>query len=642
MKGVRDAEIASSSLGLNTRNVKIMAFGLSAVFAGIAGAIYTPLIMFIAPSNFPFSDSILALFAVILGGTGATLGPLLGSFVTVMLPELLSELAQYRLLFFGALMLAVLLIAPSGVSGLLARLLPKSLPVFDEPDADTASRWLSNAVAAQDLTVKQVCIAFGGLQAVDNVSFVARSGNILSVIGPNGAGKTTVLNMVSGFYKPDTGEVCIQGCDIAGQPAHSVSQRGIARTYQTTRLYEKLTVLENVFSGLQHGKLGKPFESLDTQSRTQLAIGLLRYSGYRGNPDVLAGSLPHVDRRFVEIARALAAAPSVLLLDEPAAGLMRADKEQLALTLKDIASLGISVLLVEHDMTLVMGISDDILVLDAGKPIAFGVPEAVRQNPQVLAAYLGNADFSAPARATTLPTDAETLMSIRHLSAGYGAAPVLHKVSFDILQGELIAILGANGAGKSTLMSTLSGMLRISSGEIILKNQPVQNLPAHDMVAHGLVLVPEGRQVFPELSVLQNIKLGAYKRKDSVAQAELEGILNRFPRLKDRLHNRAGLLSGGEQQMLAIARGLMAKPDILLLDEPSLGLAPSMVAELYLILARLRDDGVTILLVDQVATLALDIADRAYVMEQGAIVAQGSSESIRQDKMLASAYLGAA
>jgi len=640
MKGVRDAEIASASLGLNTVRTKIIAFGISAFFAGIAGAIYTPLIMFIAPSNFPFSQSILALFSVILGGTGATIGPLIGAFITVMLPELLANLAQYRLLFFGALMLAVLLMAPSGVAGLLGTLFkPRKIPRSD-PDTRLAPDWLKNQLSAQRLEVSHLSIAFGGVKAVQDVSFTASSNQILSIIGPNGAGKTSVLNMVSGFYKPDNGTVRVGNTDIAGQPAYIASRHRIARTYQTTRLYEKMTVLENVFSGLQHGKLGSPFQALASRSSTQLAIGLLRLSGYHGDPDLLAGNLPHVDRRFVEIARALATAPGVILLDEPAAGLMRADKDQLALTLKEIASLGISVVLVEHDMTLVMGVSDNILVLDTGKPIAFGTPDAVRKDEKVLAAYLGNTDFSAPSRQTPLQTGSKNLLTVSNLKAGYGAASVLHDLSLEINEGELVAILGANGAGKSTLMSALSGLLKTDGGEISLNSKKIHNLPSHDIVGHGLVLVPEGRQVFPELTVLQNIRLGAYKRRGNVEESEVEHLLVRFPRLRDRLHSQAGLLSGGEQQMLAIARGLMAKPAVLLLDEPSLGLSPAMVTELYLILSSLRDEGVTILLVDQIATLALDIADRAYVIEQGTIVAQGSSEEIRLDKKLASAYLG--
>lgn len=640
MKGIRDAEIASTSLGCNPAQVKTIAFGVSAMLAGIAGAIYTPLIMFIAPSNFPFSQSILFLFSVILGGVGATLGPLFGAVITVMLPELLSALAQYRLLFFGALMLAVLLVAPSGLTGLLAQVITFRPRQHDEPDTTIARNWLLSNVQSQVLKVENLSIAFGGVKAVKDVDFKAEPLRVLSLIGPNGAGKTTVLNMISGFYQPDTGLVSIGGEDITAQSAHQASRAGVARTYQTTRLFEKMSVLDNIMFGLQKGRMGAPFANLKSPHRIALSISLLRIAGYKGDAAVVAGDLPHVDRRFVELARALATAPSVMLLDEPAAGLMRSDKDALSITIRDIAALGIAVVLVEHDMTLVMDVSDDVLVLDGGVPIAFGDPDSIRHDEHVIAAYLGDAGFSAPRRCSQNVIAGKELLTVDQVTAGYGAASVLKNVSLNIQAGELVAILGANGAGKSTLMSALSGLLKIESGQIMLNGRAIQNQPSHHVVSQGLILVPEGRQVFPELTVMQNIKLGAYKRAGRVDDSEIERLLSRFPRLRLRLDSLAGLLSGGEQQMLAIARGLMGEPSVLLLDEPSLGLSPAMVAELYLLLAQLRDDGVTILLVDQMATLALDIADRAYVIEQGNVVAEGLSDDIRRSGGLADAYLG--
>ncbi|MFK7859361.1 MAG: ATP-binding cassette domain-containing protein [Granulosicoccus sp.] len=640
MKGVRDAEIASASLGYHPDRVKTIAFGVSALLTGLAGAIYTPLIMFIAPSNFPFSQSILFLFSVILGGVATTLGPLFGAIITVMLPEWLSGLAQYRLLFFGGLMLAVLLIAPSGVTGLLSRMLPVKPRCFQEPNESLATDWLRRTVQPQALDASGLSISFGGIKAVNGVSFSVSSGKVLSIIGPNGAGKTTVLNIVSSFYKADAGSVIINQVDTAAKTAHEASRAGIARTYQTTRLYENMSVLENVLSGLQKGRLGHPFSRLDSPVQTALAIGLLRFSGYTGEPAVSAGSLPHVDRRFVEVARALATAPSVILLDEPAAGLMRTDKDALSYTIKKIADVGIAVVLVEHDMTLVMDISDEVLVLDGGEPIALGRPESVRQNASVIAAYLGDVGFSAPGRASPYTVSSSQLLHAEQLTAGYGAAPVLKQVTLEVKTGELVAILGANGAGKSTLMSVLTGLTTVESGCIRLRGEEIQQLAPHEIVNRGLVLVPEGRQVFPELTVRQNIRLGAYSRANAIDDSEVARLISRFPRLENRLDSQAGLLSGGEQQMMAIARGLMARPAVLLMDEPSLGLSPSMISELYLILAQLRDEGVTILLVDQMAHMALDVADRAYVLEQGRVVAEGTCEEIRKNGVLTDAYLG--
>ena len=223
----------------------------------------------------------------------------------------------------------------------------------------------------------------------------------------------------------------------------------------------------------------------------------------------------------------------------------------------------------------------------------------------------------------------------------YGAAPVVQGVSLVVNPGELIAILGANGAGKSSILQAIAGLHPASRGSVVFNNESIENLDASRIAGKGLALVPEGRQVFPELSVRDNLLMGAYTRTDkNNLEQDVEQILTRFPRLKDRIDSPAGLLSGGEQQMVAIGRGLMARPSILLLDEPSLGLAPAMVAELYDALAALRDEGVTLLLVDQMANLALQVADRAYVLETGCVVHSGKAESLRNDPELEAAYLG--
>jgi ABC-type branched-subunit amino acid transport system ATPase component len=234
------------------------------------------------------------------------------------------------------------------------------------------------------------------------------------------------------------------------------------------------------------------------------------------------------------------------------------------------------------------------------------------------------------------------VLTTQALTAGYGAAPVLDRVAIEVRPGETVALLGANGAGKSTTMRALAGLLRPVDGRIVLEDRSIAHLPAHAIARLGLALVPEGRQVFPELTVIENIRLGAHGRAAPIDPAEIEALLTRFPRLRDRATSRAGLLSGGEQQMLAIARGMMAQPRILLLDEPSLGLAPAMINALYAVVADLRDQGVTILIVDQMAALALTVADRGYVLEQGRVVTAGTAAELSADAGLEAAYLGAA
>ena len=643
MVSVRDAEVAARSIALEPLGIKVAAFAISAGLTGLAGAIYAPLMMYIAPSSFMFSQSIIFLFAVIVGGIGWTLGPLVGAIVTVLLPELLSGLAEYRLLFFGVMLLGVLWTAPSGVVGAIARLFAKRKPQEDATNNETpvsVSDFLRRDNNGAELRVNDIGITFGSIRAASDVSLVAKPGNVTSIIGPNGAGKTTVLNMIGCFYRPDSGSIMLAGKELAGASATVASRCGIARTYQTTKLFPTLSVLDNVLIGLRKGKLGNPIGALESPADVAIANSLLNFVGYSGCHAIAAGDLPHVDRRLVEIARSLALRPSVLLLDEPAAGLVQGEKIELAKLLREIADLGIAVVLVEHDMGLVMGISNEILVLDAGTPISSGEPSTVRSDPAVIKAYLGSGELKAKPRKAGWTGAGETVLAAEDLNCGYGSVGVLKNVDIKVGQGEMVALLGANGAGKSTTMRALSGLLRPVKGLITLNSGSIEQLSAHEIARNGLALVPEGRLVFPELSVLENMRIGAYSRSNGDFAAEIQALFKRFPRLKERQHIRAGLLSGGEQQMLAIARGLMAKPRILLLDEPSLGLAPQMIEELFSVLADLRDEGITVLLVDQMAALSLAVADRGYVLEQGQIVRADTATALRGDKALEEAYLG--
>ena len=614
MRAVQDSEVAAESIGLDPVRIKALAFTLSAVYAGVAGAFFASLSGFVTPSSFTFSQSILFVLVVIIGGAGTLAGPLVGAVIVVLLPEALAALAEYRLLFFGMLLLGVLWLAPDGVTGLVERLVARRR----EPRSANAAETMLPPAQRATLDASRLTIAFGGVKAASDVSLRAEPGKVTSLIGPNGAGKTTVLNMLSGFYRPDAGSIAIGGQEIAGHAAWRIARAGLARTYQTTQLFGSMSVAENL----------------------AIAGGgeeLLAFVGYRGDVDARAAGLPHVDKRLVEIARALATRPAVLLLDEPAAGLSREGKARLATLLRRIAASGVALVLVEHDMPVVMGISDTVVVLDAGAVIAAGSPAEVQRDPAVRKAYLGD-EGARQARAPAARMAGGPYLDVAKLHAGYGAEPVLKGIDLQLREREVVAVLGANGAGKSTLMRAIAGLLRPITGGVAFRGEDVARLPAHRIAARGLALVPEGRQVFPELSVRHNLELGAFRRRDGVA-ADLVAMLERFPRLRERLHQRAGLLSGGEQQMLAIARGLMARPKLLLLDEPSLGLAPAVINDLFAALDRLRGESATILLVDQMAGLALALADRAYVIDGGRIVAAGRASEIAGSGALEKAYL---
>jgi ABC-type branched-subunit amino acid transport system ATPase component/ABC-type branched-subunit amino acid transport system permease subunit len=642
MRALRDSEVAGRSIGFDPVLIRTTAFALSAAAAGLAGGLYASVSNFISPESFPFFQSILFLLVVMIGGAERVAGPVVGAIIVVMLPEMLSFLAQYRLLFVGLLLLLVLLLAPTGFVGLVTRFLSAKRNERTAQASRDVAAYLTRG-APEALSVSDLAIAFGGVRAVRDLSFEAPPGAITSVIGPNGAGKSTVLNLVGGFYAADSGSVRLGGRDISGLPPNRVAQAGLARTYQTTQLFSNMSVLDNVLAALGRGRLSfLSMFSPDRDAETRaLAESLLAFVGYRGSLDALAGSLPHVDKRLVEIARALASAPAALLLDEPAAGLDDADTARLGTLLSQLAGFGIAVVLVEHDMALVMGVSNHVVVLDAGTKIAEGKPAEVAADPAVLKAYLGEGASADRARQAALAESPRGLLAARALHAGYGPVTVLRDIALDLKQGETIAVLGPNGAGKSTLMRAFSGLLRPVTGNIDFLGNDVSRLSADKIAARALILVPEGRQVFPEMSVYDNVMIGAYTRSQADARERAEALFARFPPLQARRHQRAGLLSGGEQQMLAIARGLMAEPRVLMLDEPSLGLAPKLVEGLYDLLAELRDEGVTILLVDQSATMALSVADRAYVLRSGSIVHSGPADTLRSDPALAQAYLGA-
>ena len=462
MVAVRDSEDAARSIGLNPVIVKTAAFALSAVFTGLAGAMFAPLMMFVAPSNL----SVLAVDPVparrhrrrrrLGAGAGGRRRHHRGAARDAVASCRVPAAVLRRAAAGRAVARARGHHRHAGEAAGAASIRAASAGGFDLP------RFLTPAIAAR-LIVRDVGITFGGIRAATGVGFRREPGQITSVIGPNGAGKTTVLNMIGGFYRADTGSVSSAISELSGAPAWSVARAGIARTYQTTQLFGTMSVLDNVLIALRRGRLGILLGRRRT-ARTRGRRGAARFRRL-SRPARDAGRRPAACRPPAGRDRPRAGEPPrVLLLDEPAAGLMRADKAALSMLLRQIADLGIAVILVEHDMTLVMGISDHVVVLDAGAVIAQGTPAEVRHNPRVLKAYLGGGDMRERPRDEALEPPADAILSVVKLTAGYGAAPVLEDVSFEVRPGEMVALLGANGAGKSTVMRALSGLLRPVSG----------------------------------------------------------------------------------------------------------------------------------------------------------------------------------
>ena len=232
------------------------------------------------------------------------------------------------------------------------------------------------------------------------------------------------------------------------------------------------------------------------------------------------------------------------------------------------------------------------------------------------------------------------MISIRNLDAGYGSVSVLRDVSMEIGEGEIVAVLGSNGVGKTTLNNTLSGLIRPSAGEVTFEGSVISGLPPAEIVERGLIHVPEGRKLFPNLSVRDNLELGSYKRGRANRSENLDKVLEVFPKLSERIEQLAGTLSGGEQQMVAIGRGLMSEPKVLLLDEPSLGLSPLLVEQMFALIKQINDTGLSLILVEQNVIQSLSIADRAYVIEEGSVTLSGSAAELCENSDLKKSYLG--
>jgi branched-chain amino acid transport system ATP-binding protein/branched-chain amino acid transport system permease protein len=402
MLAVSQSETASRALGINPTAMRTLAFVVASVTAGIAGTFYAFLNSYISPDIFTFSDSVRFLLMVILGGSGSTFGPILGAYILTYLPEYLQQFQLWQKFAYGALLLLVMFALPRGVLGTLRLAFDRLRPADPVPDVaeglpvETTLRHEKEILTAE-LVANALTVRFGGLNALSNVSLRVKGGEIHALIGPNGAGKSTFVNTISGFYRPDEGRCELDGVELTGRRSVEIARLGLARTFQNTELFGKLSVLENVMVGydrrlsygLLHALLRTPRMLREEYECRRVAIGLLGFVGLSRYANEAAGFLPFGLQRRLEIARALAGKPRLLLLDEPAAGLTTQEIDDLEAMIRQIAGLGISVLLIEHHVDLIMVLADTVTVLDYGQVIASDSPAVIQNDPRVIEAYFG-------------------------------------------------------------------------------------------------------------------------------------------------------------------------------------------------------------------------------------------------------------
>jgi branched-chain amino acid transport system ATP-binding protein len=466
------------------------------------------------------------------------------------------------------------------------------------------------------LEVEGLTKRFGGLVAVRNIGFQIRPGEILGLIGPNGSGKSTVMKLVMGIERPNAGRVNLDGVNIAGWPTHRIARQGIGIVFQHSRPLHRQTVLENIKLALLPDSL---FRLAAEPHVDQRAREIAARVGLEPVLDRRPGTLPFADLRRMEMAKALARDPRVVLVDEPFAGLTAADFSAL---IDGFRADGRAVLLVDHNVKSVAALVDRVLAMYLGERIAEGTAGEVMRDETVRRVYLGG-KIETHARPEIEARGSTPLLDVRGIGVQYGKAQALQDVSIHVQEGEFVSVVGLNGAGKTTLFNAISGLVPYS-GEIRWNGQSLKGRSAAAIARAGIVQCPETRELFGDLSVRENLDLGGQHLSAQARRSQLEWLLDLFPILRQRQRQAARTLSGGEQQMLAIARALMMQPRLLILDEPTMGLAPVILEQLSKAMTRLRDStDITILLGEQNVTFALPHADRVYVLEHACIVWEG-------------------
>ncbi len=643
---IRENPLRATFQGYPVERYKLTVFVISAVVTGLAGGLiaFQNYLVSAEAVSVPFSGELLAI--VVIGGMRSMLGPALGALFFILFRELFSIWTPNWLLWFGLIFVAFVMYSPGGLVGIWQILSRRLWPAPEETAAMSRRKiydglplpgfLIPKGLKGTVLEVKDVSKHFGGIRAVSNASLRIGAGEIHALIGPNGAGKTTLFNLISGLFPVDQGSIRLDGQEVQNVPSNQICHRGLTRSFQITNLFRGLSIYENLRLSLQAQSPGRfnVWRDIDSYSDIHAETAeLIKFLGLQGIERIEAGELSYGGQRLVDLGIALGSKPKVLLLDEPLAGLAAAERERVSSLIKNVAA-NIPVLIVEHDIDRVLGFSQRVTVMNQGEVLMTGSPDAVRADRRVQEIYTGTGVPEVEhSRSDAAAGAAAQIVRFDRINTFYGKSHILHDATLDVREGEIVALLGRNGAGKSTLLKAMAGLVPTASGSIEFEGRDITGLPAPDIARLGIGYVPQGRGLFAGMTVRENLSLGRLARSTDGSHGVVwseEQILAYFPRLKERMDVAADYLSGGEQQMVAVARAMSGNVKLLLLDEPFEGLAPAVVLELFKVFDLLRRQ-TSIVIVEHNLDLVLALADRVFALERGAVFHQGTASPLLTD-----------
>ncbi len=607
--------VVARTIGIAPEAQSALGFAASGAVAGLAGVMLGLVSGFVSPETFSLVLAVNLIAATVLGGTGSLIGAVVGGAFLAYAPSVASSISVDQPYLLGGLLILSLIFLPEGVvptitgrvdrwTGFTERLERRKERALAATGSEAVAPTFPKEPGSTLVEVQGLGVRFGGLRAVHGVDLTLVPGEVLGIIGPNGAGKTTFVNALSGI----AGGAAVEGSiELEGKELRKVRPtrrraRGLGRTFQHAELFPELSVAENVLV----------VKRWATTADHRQAQRLLASVGLTGVAHRRPADLSFGPQKRIDLARAVTESPRLLILDEPFGGLDSEERSFLAAHIRRMREDGVCVVIIDHVLDDLFAVADRVVAFDFGQMIAEGSPDTILQAPTVRSSYLGEVDLESPASHSG--DGQSVVLSLENVAHRYGGVRALQDVSLSVAKGTVLGVVGTNGAGKSTLGRILHGSLKPSDG-------------ARESNAR-ISLVPEGRALFKTLSVRENLEVAAYA--SGIGRAHMKPRLAELTewlpeRVRTRMDISAGALSGGEQQLVAIARALMAEPEVLILDEPALGLSPVMVNEVFSQINLLAKDGITTVILDQSLNRALQTCSEVVVLRQGEVVARGNA-----------------